>query len=222
MTLPPRAVLTSAQAIAIAAATLLVFCGFSTAIAIWGINGPTVIDAGWAELMRGIQIPPLTALSLALNVIGGTIASGLIAPVIVAGVSLVRHRLWAAGFLIAASVVSAAAVKLVKVTFARPRPEDMMIVSDFGSFPSGHSANAAVIAIVLCLLFPRQRWLPYVSGAYVLLMMWSRTYLQAHWLTDTVAGVLLGTTAALLIWAGFRTHVIREAQSPALQRSTHT
>ena len=48
-------------------------------------------------------------------------------------------------------------------------------------------------------------------------MMWSRTALQVHWLTDTIAGALLGLSAALLadafwIWVALRT------RSPLLAR----
>jgi undecaprenyl-diphosphatase len=31
-------------------------------------------------------------------------------------------------------------------------------------------------------------------------MMWSRTYLHAHWLSDVVAGMLEGVAVACLVW----------------------
>jgi membrane-associated phospholipid phosphatase len=45
-------------------------------------------------------------------------------------------------------------VQLLKNLFGRARPEDIMTNLDFGSFPSGHVANAAAMAVVLGLLFP--------------------------------------------------------------------
>ena len=51
------------------------------------------------------------------------------------------------------------------------------------------------MVILIAVLSPP---LPALSGgrsavAFVLVMMWSRTYLAAHWLTDTVAGAVRGS-----------------------------
>jgi membrane-associated phospholipid phosphatase len=37
------------------------------------------------------------------------------------------------------------------------------------------------------------------AAVWVLAMMWSRTGLQVHWLTDTIAGALIGIAAAVLV-----------------------
>jgi membrane-associated phospholipid phosphatase len=48
--------------------------------------------------------------------------------------------------------------------------------------------------------------------AFSLVMGLSRAYLGAHWLSDAVAGVLLGTTVAL--GTALVMHVIRERRAP--------
>ena len=51
----------------------------------------------------------------------------------------------------------------------------------------------------------------------MLTMMWSRTALQVHWLTDTLAGMLIGISAAILadeLW----TVVTQRTRSPLLER----
>ena len=66
---------------------------------------------------------------------------------------------------------------------------------------------------MLVLIFSSQQWLPYLGGLYVLAMMWSRTYLHVHWLTDTIAGALLGVAAALAVWIVLRERIARESRS---------
>ena len=46
-------------------------------------------------------------------------------------------------------------------------------LSDFGSFPSGHVANAATIAVALLVLFPRV-WVAVAGAAWVIVMAPSR------------------------------------------------
>lgn len=67
-----------------------------------------------------------------------------------------------------------------------------------------------VIILAVVLVVANTRWIRYAGVAYVLLMMWSRTYLHAHWVTDTIGGVLLGATVTLLIWVAFSQRVSTE------------
>ncbi|MFI8389536.1 hypothetical protein [Streptomyces sp. NPDC085540] len=41
------------------------------------------------------------------------------------------------------------------------------------------------------------------GGSYVLAMMGSRTWLHAQWLSDTVAGALVGVGTCLVLWRAF-------------------
>ncbi len=47
---------------------------------------------------------------------------------------------------------------------------------------------------------PRPLWVAATGAVYVVLMALSRTYLGAHWITDTVGGALLGVAVGLLAW----------------------
>ncbi|ALJ21290.1 phosphatase PAP2 family protein [Microbacterium sp. No. 7] len=156
----------------------------------------------WWDTTVGSLAPGLVPVSLALDGIGGGWVGVLLVPAVITAALLAARRPWAAGFFVVASVVSALVVQVLKNVFGRARPEDMFVISDFGSFPSGHTANAATVAVVAIVLFSRL-WVAVVGIAWTALMAFARTQVHAHWLTDTIGGVLVGTGAALLVAAVF-------------------
>jgi membrane-associated phospholipid phosphatase len=151
----------------------------------------------WTDDVRN-QV--LTLLARFLNVLGG----GLVTIPLRIGVSvwlIVRTR-WRA---LAAWLLTWAVAELVlagaKPFFHRGRPPDPLAEVVGFSFPSGHAVAGAATAVALVLvLLPagleRRRWeLAAVGFAFVMAL--SRVYLQAHWFSDVVAGVLLGAGVAL-------------------------
>ena len=42
-------------------------------------------------------------------------------------------------------------------------------------------------------------WSFLLAAVWILAMMWSRTALQVHWLTDTIAGAFIGIAVAVLV-----------------------
>lgn len=100
-------------------------------------------------------------------------------------VLLAVRRPWAGAFFLLASAASAGVVQLIKSAVARERPADILVHSDFGSFPSGHTANAATMAVAFMILWPRV-WVIVAGIVWTLLMAFSRTVLHAHWLSDTI------------------------------------
>ncbi|KRA24591.1 hypothetical protein ASD65_09350 [Microbacterium sp. Root61] len=79
---------------------------------------------------------------------------------------------------------------------------------DHGSFPSGHAVSAGALVIGIAALIPSARrtarkvW--WVIGALLMLgMLWQRTLINAHWLSDTIFGLVAGVSAALLMWWAF-------------------
>jgi undecaprenyl-diphosphatase len=45
-------------------------------------------------------------------------------------------------------------------------------------------------------------------------MMLSRTYLGAHWISDTIGGMLVGAGVAVIVWAPFVEKLYREHRMP--------
>ncbi|WP_241973435.1 phosphatase PAP2 family protein [Cryobacterium sp. TMT2-15-1] len=181
-------------------AALLLAVGLGALIVLRGNGRPLKIDAEWMDEILEHRAPAWEYLSLTMNYLGAGIAGVIVIPVLILVALLLLKRPWAAGYFVVATIVSSGLVQVLKSLFGRARPEDMLVMSDFGSFPSGHVANAATMAGCLGILFPRV-WVWLAGALYTVLMMVSRTYLGAHWLTDTIGGLLLGASVAVLLWA---------------------
>lgn len=163
---------------------------------------PLEVDAEWMEDVLEIRSGGWEVAALVLDFLGGGWFAIFVVPIGVAIVFLLIRRPWAALTFIVGSAASSALVQLLKGLFGRARPEEILLPLDAGAFPSGHTANAATIAVLLALLLHRA-WILIPGVVYVILMALSRTYLGAHWVTDTVGGMLIGTGMAVLAWAVF-------------------
>ncbi|GAA1961536.1 phosphatase PAP2 family protein [Agromyces allii] len=193
-----------AGGIAVAMGALL---GLVIAVRAGGL--PLGVDEEWSLELAEAHSPAADVFALFMNMLGGGIVGVILVPVGITIALLVLRRPWAALYFALASAGSALVVQVLKELYGRPRPEDMMVTSDFGSFPSGHVANAATIAVALGVIVPRV-WVWVAGAVYTVLMAISRTYLGVHWLTDTIGGALVGAGVALLLWAAFAVPLERE------------
>ena len=174
-------------------------------------NGPFLFDKAWMGEVLEYRSTWLDIPAFALNFLGGGWFSWIVVPLgTILALVLVKRR-WAALYYALAVLLSVVAVQILKATFERPRPEDILVLSDPGSFPSGHVANAATIAVSLALIFSRA-WIWYVGAVYTVAMALSRTYLGAHWLSDTIGGALIGAGIAVIVWAPLASRLDREGK----------
>ncbi len=163
---------------------------------------PLAVDKAWSELMTDIQSPALKAVALAFNYAGRGLIRGL--TIAAVGVVLILARRIVA--LIAYALAEGVAPLISSVTKAlvdRPRPPHSLVHASAASFPSGHATYAGVTCVVVVLLFTTRslRWWS-LAAAGIVGMAWSRTYLQAHWLSDVTAGAILGVAVALIVFGG--------------------
>jgi membrane-associated phospholipid phosphatase len=194
-------------------ALLALACGLGLWVLARG-DTPFAVDSWWNTLTEAMgENPVLMGFALTMDRVGGTWIAVYLVPLGGALALVIARRPWPAAYFIAASAASAGGVQLLKHLFGRARPEDILITADYGSFPSGHTANAATIAVVAALLFPRV-WVVIVGSVWVVLMAFSRTYLHAHWASDTLGGALLGAGVALIAAAAFSAVIATERPLP--------
>lgn len=176
--------------------------------------GPLAMDAWWNTLVVQTRADAVVAAAHALDHFGGGWVAWIVTPAAIIAGLLIARRWRSAIFAGVALAASAIAVQILKHLFARARPEDMLVTSDFGSFPSGHTANAATAAVVLFVVFPRL-WVALAGLVWVVAMALSRTILSVHWLTDTAGGALVGAGVALIAAALAGTAVARDREAVA-------
>jgi undecaprenyl-diphosphatase len=181
-------------------AGLLVASALLGAVLAFGYTEPSGFDSWWNEFVAAHRSDGMVDFALVLNAIGGGWVAILAVPLLVIVALLLARRWRAAVFAAICFVASAGAVQMLKHLFGRARPDDMIVASDFGSFPSGHTANAATIALVVWILFPRV-WTAVLGAVWIVAMALSRTFLSVHWATDTLGGALIGSAVVLLLAA---------------------
>lgn len=157
------------------------------------------LDEGWMAEVLGWRGPVGETVSRVFDFLGGGWFAIFAVPIGVAVVFVLARRPWHGLAFVLASAVAAGVCQLLKAGFGRARPEEILLPLDNGSFPSGHATNAAAIAVILGLFFGRA-WVWALGMLYLVAMAFTRTYLGAHWVTDTVGGALLGAGVAVLVW----------------------
>ncbi|BET49671.1 hypothetical protein RGQ21_46530 [Kitasatospora aureofaciens] len=150
-----------------------------------GPDGPWVGAGGWADLAGSALL-----------------AAGVLA---VLGLLLWRRRLGAALWVLAGLSVQFAAEMLLEPLVGRPAP----VPADGGpqdagfSFPSGHTASATLVLVVVLVTVRGDTWRWWLSlGAGALLVSAvgvSRVMAEAHHAADVAGGCLLGLTVGCAV-----------------------
>jgi undecaprenyl-diphosphatase len=174
--------------------------------------GPLGIDEWWHGVAGVSRGSAAYAVAVFLAEAGGGIGAAA-CTAIAAALLLAVRRPRDAVAVATTMLLGVFASEIIKALVLRPRPWDQLYAAHGGSYPSGHSMGAAALAMSLVLVvagfraLPRAatRWAAIAAACWVLLMMWSRTALHVHWLSDTLAGALLGFCVAIIvrrIWFG--------------------
>lgn len=132
--------------------------------------------------------------------------------------SVFGNRFWALPLFIS-FIGSASMAALGKYGFARSRPIEALFVMHSPSFPSGHSTLAMSFYAVLFYLWwrrttswDRQVWIAFIGMSFVLLLASSRIIIGVHYVSDVLAGLLLGSlwfiiAISLYEWLSFKKYI---------------
>jgi membrane-associated phospholipid phosphatase len=192
---PRRAALLTAGVLALTAVVFALVADHGTLARIQRM------DDAWLRLMIAGRAPPLTATAKVFNVLGLVYVT-LPVRIALAGFLALRRRWWHLAAFTAAIVLSEALIGSLKGIYDRTRPPGSLVATTNSSFPSGHAiaASVTVVAAVIALVPPGRRRALWGAAAvaFSIVMGLSRAYLGAHWLSDATAGILLGTSCALV------------------------
>ncbi len=218
MSRPPDKRVEALRSALVAFAVLAIaFMALSGIVAAGGLRS---VDREVAATMSRIWVSPLLPLFQLIAVLGGIEVTSLVALALAA-------YIWRKGFHAEAGAVLAlpAAVlleELYKHLVPQPGPGPELAHPDgpslstlieragnMGSYPSGHMTRTVFVYGLLAFVVVRmaeRRWirLAAVPAAVLLcaLMAFDRIYLNVHWESDVIGGVLLGALAlaAAILW----------------------
>lgn len=146
-----------------------------------------------------VAMPNITALgSGAILVMLVTLATG----------ALMIERLWITATSLAMGTLSdSLVISAAKSWFARPRPAIVPHLADVSSqsFPSAHSANSAMVYLMLAALLVQivqrrmlRHYIMVAAAIVIVLIGTSRAYLGVHYPSDIIIGWCFG-----ILWAAF-------------------
>ena len=175
-------------------------------------SGVVAVDHDVADWLVAHRTAALDDLS-SLGTLPADTLVKIIATAVIATAMLVAWRSWREPLLICCALILEAAV-FITVTWivGRPRPDVVQLdeVSVGTSFPSGHAAAAAAYCAIAIVIFERTRnvWVRTITVVVVvavpLIVGYCRMYRGVHYLTDVVAGIVLGVACVIAVYAIIR------------------
>jgi membrane protein DedA with SNARE-associated domain/membrane-associated phospholipid phosphatase len=159
--------------------------------------------------MRSLRQPTLDKFFVAITTLTPRVLFGFWA--IILTVLLFKRNFWTALHWGILGLLSFGLADIFKYAIQLPRPSGLIKTPLGASFPSGHAVSSVSLlgffAILITREYPKTCWRMLIYGLttlIIVLVLFSRVYLIAHWLTDVVAGLLLGTSLITGVTLSYR------------------
>ncbi|MFF0612988.1 phosphatase PAP2 family protein [Nocardia tengchongensis] len=176
-------------------------------------DGVTVWDRPVSSWLAAHREPGVTSVMRALTDAGNPPVLAAVMAAVAIGTATRTRTLWPIALGAAAYGGFLLMVVTVKLAVGRPRPPlpEHVVAIDGSSFPSGHAAGIAVVALVSAWMVTVENEWPWWIGVtawatavpLVAAVGFSRVYLGVHYPSDIVAGWALGGAwGGVLIVAG--------------------
>ena len=156
------------------------------------------LDSIAFRFFESIQNPTLTSFSKFIAIATNPILL-LALIIIISGGLYFNNRKSQAIFLFLVSVITAFVNEILKQILRIPRPISTLIQETGFSFPSGHTMFAIVFFTIITYIFTKGLSIKIkifaysISSIIILIIAFTRIYLQVHWLTDIIGGLIIGT-----------------------------
>jgi undecaprenyl-diphosphatase len=154
-----------------------------------------------------------------ISLIGGTMGSIVIALAVALFVSRRLNARSVVAFLAAVMIGQTLLTNVIKAIVDRVRPDiDRLTGFSGASFPSGHAATAAATLAAVAMLLGTSRSragravLMGIAGGIAVAVAESRVFLGVHWLTDVIAGLILGWAWFAVVSIAFGGRLLRFAE----------
>lgn len=158
------------------------------------------LDNITSAFFQSIRNPDLTNLMTIISTVVSPLTTSLIALVILGYQYFLNQRI--AVWLFMLFFGTNALALLLKDIIARHRPMNQLVFDSGYSFPSGHTISAFLL-MILVLVVARQRLRRVLSQVFFVIfalvilasVIFSRLYLENHFLTDILGSLLLGASS---------------------------
>ncbi len=171
-------------------------------------NGPLIaVDVWLTNALFGVRSDAGVRVMIALTFLASSLATIFVIGV-TSCVLFIRKQWRTAVVMLGGLVATQAFTYVAKILFHRDRPLEVLraVAEDSFSFPSGHATSAAFVAGILVYLFIRSGKRSSKEGfcavllglLFIVAIDFSRLYLGVHYLTDVVAGNMVGILGVLV------------------------
>lgn len=224
----PQRALTLILAIGIGLATLLAFAASRVYDAVTESDGVAGFDLPALAVAMGLRSPFLDGVAAVIAEVFGPVGMPILAVAACTALAMRRRSRTPVILTVGAGIGSLLMTTAGKDIIDRHRPPLADAIPPFEyspSFPSGHTLNATVICGViayLLILGRRSRAAQVAIGAAAAVVAiavgLSRVLLGAHWLTDVLAGWLLGGAWLAAVISAHRLYLLVQQRHAARSR----